>query len=521
MYRELIGYEVYYNYNLIVPRTLATMGNQKRYQESFRKLKKLLTWTYLKSLVISPAQVHVAAFFIIIIELVLNIVIVESVPYTEIDWKAYMQECEGFLNGTLDYSQLRGDTGPLVYPAGFVYIYSILYYITNQGENIKLAQYIFIGVYLLQLFFVLQIYIKTRKVPPYVLVITILTSYRIHSIHVLRMFNDPIAVLFLYMSLNLFLESKWTLGSVFYSLGVSVKMNILLFAPALLFFYLVNLGLKDTIRQLLICGVLQIVLGLPFLISNPVAYLKGSFDVGRIFNHTWTVNYRFMEISMFESKFFHLTLLGIHVMLILIFLPFCIQYFRSYCRLKYVEKQVQPQIDAKNRDNKAKAKLKGMKEGKQKLSKKIEDQEKLSKEQEDFLNSFEAMLQKSKGGNKAAKKIEADEDEPLYSINFDILSQLFILPMFIVNFIGVVCARSLHYQFYCWYFHSLPYLVWSCNFSNIIRFLILALIELCWNTYPSTNFTSALLHVCHFSILYGVYTKVSNKLEKTSKIKHN
>lgn len=34
---------------------------------------------------------------------------------TEIDWKAYMQEVEGFLNGTTDYNQLEGDTGPLVY----------------------------------------------------------------------------------------------------------------------------------------------------------------------------------------------------------------------------------------------------------------------------------------------------------------------------------------------------------------------------------------------------------------------
>lgn len=495
------------------------MGNLSSYQEIVRKLKKLFTWTYFKSLVLSPAQVHVTAFFIIIIELLLNIFIVESVTYTEIDWKAYMQECEGFLNGTWDYSQLRGDTGPLVYPAGFVYIYSIFYYITKQGVNVKLAQYIFIGIYLLQLFFVLRIYIKTRKVPPYVLAFAILTSYRIHSIYVLRLFNDPIAVLFMYISLNLFLESKWTLGSMFYSLGVSVKMNILLFAPALFFFYLVNLGLKDTIKQLIICGMVQIVLGLPFLMVNPVAYLKGSFDVGRIFNHTWTVNYRFMDISMFESKCFHLTLLGIHIMLLLIFLPFCIQYFKSYSRLKYVQKEFQPQIDAKNRDNKAKAKLKGMKEAKKKQSKSIDNQEKLSREQEDFLHSFEAMLQKTKGGKKAAKKMEPDETEELhYSINFDILSQLFILPMFIVNFIGVVCARSLHYQFYCWYFHTLPYLLWSCNFSNIIRFLILALIELSWNTYPSTNFTSALLHACHITTLYGVYTKTSNELKITSKI---
>jgi len=33
---------------------------------------------------------------------------------TEIDWVAYMQEVEGFLNGSWNYTELRGDTGPLV-----------------------------------------------------------------------------------------------------------------------------------------------------------------------------------------------------------------------------------------------------------------------------------------------------------------------------------------------------------------------------------------------------------------------
>ena len=37
---------------------------------------------------------------------------------TEIDWVAYMQEVKGFLNGNFNYMDLKGDTGPLVYPAG-------------------------------------------------------------------------------------------------------------------------------------------------------------------------------------------------------------------------------------------------------------------------------------------------------------------------------------------------------------------------------------------------------------------
>lgn len=34
---------------------------------------------------------------------------------TEIDWGAYMDEVEGVVNGTYDYTLLKGDTGPLVY----------------------------------------------------------------------------------------------------------------------------------------------------------------------------------------------------------------------------------------------------------------------------------------------------------------------------------------------------------------------------------------------------------------------
>lgn len=491
------------------------MNTRNKIQDFLHDYKKMFTWSYLKGLVINPAQLPFAAFLLLVAELLIGLFVVERVPYTEIDWKAYMQECEGFLNGTFDYSKLRGDTGPLVYPGGFVYIFSFFYFITSQGKNIKLAQYIYIGIYLLQLLLALRIYIKSKKVPPYVLVLTALTSHRIHSIYLLRLFNDPIAVLFLYLSLNMFIDSKWYLGSIFYSLGVSVKMNILLYAPALLFFYLVNLGFKETIKQLFVCGIIQLMLGLVFLINNPVAYLKGSFDLGRVFDHTWTVNYRFLDIEMFENKCFHLSLLAIHMILLIVFLPMCVKYFQSYCRLKYVQHQVQPQIDAKNLESKRKSKLIN-KDNKQKSSK----NDTLTKEQETFINSFENMLQKSsqKGAKKATKKPIEVTERTNFSINYDILSQLFILPMFIVNFIGIVCARSLHYQFYSWYFHSLPYLLWSTNYSVVVRLLILALIEMCWNVYPSTVFTSALLHICHIVVLYGVYKKLNTELKMAAKL---
>lgn len=68
----------------------------------------------LRKLVNDPGVLYLAIPFLLILEFVINLAVVEKVPYTEIDWRAYMQEVEGVLNGTLNYAELKGDTGPLV-----------------------------------------------------------------------------------------------------------------------------------------------------------------------------------------------------------------------------------------------------------------------------------------------------------------------------------------------------------------------------------------------------------------------
>lgn len=406
-----------------------------------------------------------------------------------------------------------------MYPAGFVYIYTIFYYLTNRGQNIRIAQYVFVGIYLLQMYLVLRIYTKSRKVPPYVMVISAFTSYRIHSIYVLRLFNDSIAILFLYIALNLYLSERWTLASIFLSLGVSVKMNILLFAPAILLFYIVNLGYTKTIKQLAICAGVQLLLGAPFLLTYPIEYIKGSFDLGRVFEHKWTVNYRFLPRDRFESKFFHLSLLGVHLLLLVAFTMPSYRYFQGYCRLRALQKQLQVQIDAKNRSE-------TVKKTKPKKVKTPKTEEPLTSDQKTFLNSFETMLKKASPNHTdkvaAAELPEETNEEPTkYEIFFDKSIQLAILPLFLANFIGIVCARSLHYQFYVWYFHSLPYLVWFTDYNLSLKFLIMGLIEYAWNTYPSTNASSALLHISHVILLAGIGYKLLRAQNLYSKLKIN
>lgn len=67
---------------------------------------------------------------------------------TEIDWIAYMQQVKQYLDGEYDYTMIKGNTGPLVYPAAHLYIYSGLYRVTDGGNDILVAQIIFAGLYL-------------------------------------------------------------------------------------------------------------------------------------------------------------------------------------------------------------------------------------------------------------------------------------------------------------------------------------------------------------------------------------
>lgn len=417
-----------------------------------------------------------------------------------------------------------GDTGPLVYPAGFVYVYSALYFITAHGTNIRLAQYIFVGIYLLQMYLVLRLYTKTLKLPPYVLLITTFTSYRVHSIYVLRLFNDPIAIVLLYAALNCYASGRWTWGSVLLSLGVAVKMNVLLFAPAILLLYLTNLGVLRTVRELAVCGGLQVLLGAPFLLTYPVEYLRGSFDLGRVFEHKWTVNWRFLPREWFEWNGFHAALLVLHIVLLAAFVRPAYTYMQAYCRLRHVQKGFQQQIDRQNvlRRRPQVGNPGDAVTSKDEAENDDGERETLTDEQQSFLKSFENTLQKSAPGGKktidTAKQRQQlhRQQQHDYTLNCEKTVQLILLPLFLANFIGVACARSLHYQFYVWYFHSLPYLVWCTGYSLSAKFLLLGVIEFAWNTYPSTVASSAALHAAHALLLWGLAQTLYRKVPDVS-----
>ncbi|EGC33212.1 hypothetical protein DICPUDRAFT_37084 [Dictyostelium purpureum] len=434
----------------------------------------------------------VLAIFLIVYEIFVNKVMLDYVKYTEIDWSTYMQQVKLFLNGELDYINIEGDTGPCVYPAGYIYVFSLLFNITDQGRDIMKARYIFAGIYLVFTIVVFLIYSEAVKeseqqlkptlnlaqnksatptiptIPttptsknkknnnnssnkylyiPFYIIVFLCLSKRIHSIFSLRLFNDCISMLIFYVAVYCFIKSRWSLGCMLFSMAVSIKMNLLLFAPSLLLLLLMTFGFWRTIPKLMICGLIQVAVALPFLKENYVSYLIRAFEFSRQFLYKWTVNWRFVPEDIFLSKEWALSLLFLHLTFLVLF------YFK--------------------------------------------------------------WVKQDGGLSNVIKRGNKNQNSSILSTNF------ILLVLFTGNFIGITFSRSLHYQFYVWYFHTIPFLLWSApNINIFFKILFIVITEYSWNVYPSTSISSGLLVLSNVYLIISLYfSPVPNSLKQSNSTK--
>ena len=226
-------------------------------------------------------------------ELVLCLLIIKVIRYTPIDFKAYMEEVEGpLVHGVYNYSLLRGETGPLVYPGGFVYLYGAIRWLTHDGADVLPAQLAMAACYVATLGACIACHAiaRPRGVPPWALLL-LSVSLRLHSIYVLRLFNDGWAMLGFWLAVLAFLKGHWKLGSVLYSLGVSVKANVLLSAPGLLLLLLQAKGLAGALGHIALCATVQLGLGWPFLRADFFAYLRGTLGGFGDLQQKWCAAY--------------------------------------------------------------------------------------------------------------------------------------------------------------------------------------------------------------------------------------
>lgn len=366
-----------------------------------------------------------------------------------------MQQISLYLSGERDYTLIKGSTGPLVYPAAHVYSYTALYHLTDEGRDIFFGQILFAVLYLITLVVVLCCY-RQSGAPPYLLPLLVL-SKRLHSVYVLRLFNDGLAALAMWVAILLFMNRKWTAAVAVWSTGVAIKMTLLLLAPAIAVVTVLSLSLgpsvglgvlavlvqvgsheavglaKGNLREDLSDIELQVLLAIPFLQNNPAGYLSRAFELTRQFMFKWTVNWRFVGEEVFLSKSFSLALLAVHIVLLG---AFAVTGWLRYSR-----------------------------------------------------SSLPAFIRNLLAGRHRTVSL------PKPYIMSVMLSSLTV---------GLLCARSLHYQFFAYLSWATPFLLWRAGFHPILLYLIWAMQEWAWNTFPSTNLSSIIVVLSLATQSFGV-----------------
>ncbi|KAK5947527.1 dolichyl-P-Man:Man(5)GlcNAc(2)-PP-dolichol alpha-1,3-mannosyltransferase [Knufia obscura] len=325
-----------------------------------------------------------------------------------------------------NYNKLTGPTGPCVYPAFHVYIHSALYYVTDKGEDIKLAQVIYAGLYLCTLALVLASY-RRAGAPPWLLVPLIL-SKRLHSIFLLRLFNDCWATFFFWLAVYGATRKRWSIMVLAWTLALNVKMTMLLPLPALGAILVQGAGTERAVFWGVVSAITTMGSAAPFMGTEEAPiYFRQAFDLGRQFMYKWTVNWMFIPEEAFLSKQFAYTFLAAHASILLAFLHY---------------KWVRPSSGG------------------------------LPHFVRKYLNytAIEAVEQ-DKGSKRMTPQFVMDA----------LLGSIVI---------GMMCARSLHYQFYSYLGWATPYIMWRSG-AHLVRVVgACALQELAWLIYPQTEWGS-------------------------------
>ncbi|KAK9473682.1 glycosyltransferase [Dipodascopsis tothii] len=365
--------------------------------------------------------------------------IVLKVPYTKIDWDAYMQQVALYAKGERDYMKLVGETGPLVYPAGHVYVFAALRALTSGGTDVRLAQWLFVGIYLATEAAVFRLYVRA-KTPLYAFPLVVL-SKRLHSIYMLRMFNDGVAMLGAFIAMLLWQSQWWLVGSIVFSAAVTIKMNVLLFLPAAGAILIQALGPR-AFRGLMLMMQVQLLVAYPFTSKAFVSYAVRAFDFQRVFMYKWTVNWRFVDEAVFLSAEFRQTLLVLHGAVALLFVV------RRWLRPSgmSVVSVVQMVLVPMSRPA-------------------VVQQQILAKMTPDYVLSAMATS----------------------------------------NLIGVLFARSLHYQFYSWFAWTMPYLMSQTAVHPVAQYALWLAQEWAWNVYPSTPLSSLATVAVNAVVVVALY----------------
>jgi alpha-1,3-mannosyltransferase len=282
-------------------------------------------------------------------------------------------------------------------------------------------------------------------------------------------------------------------------------MNALLFAPALGLLLLRNTGVARTAGCLAACVAVQLVAGLPFLLDHPASYFARAFEFSRVFMFKWTVNLKFVGEETFVSKPLATLLLAGHLLALLGLAG--VVWTQWDGGLLAVLERIYAHACGRSSGGGSKVAAEsgqtteGPPSGRTRLRRGRSP-------------SVSAAPGSSSSGRRtpapatavaaavsgAALGAGAYDDSPAFTAYL----------LYACNFVGIVFARTLHYQFLTWYFHSLPFLLWGAGsgLHDGLRLLVLLLVEFAFNVGDkdgaATPTSSAAQQAAHLLLLAAI-----------------
>ena len=145
-------------------------------------------------------------------------------------------------------------------------------------------------------------------------------SKRLHATFILRCFNDTIAMTFAYGSILSLMKEKSGLCTLLFTLGLSIKMNVLLFLPALYMCLSRKHGILKATSHLVFIVLSQLIIGYEFISQHPASYFAKAFEFSREFTFKWSVNWNFLGEELALNPTFAKILLACHLGFLVYFL---------------------------------------------------------------------------------------------------------------------------------------------------------------------------------------------------------
>lgn len=210
-------------------------------------------------------------------------------------------------------------------------------------------------------------------------------------------------------------------------------MTLLLALPAVgVVIFLGTASVAKSVESLVMMVAVQALIGTPFLAGNAWGYLGRAFELSRQFFFKWTVNWRFVGEERFLSKEFALTLLGLHVLTLGVFVT-----------TRWLKPARKPLI--------------------------------------------ELVMPVCCGEAPFARREEEEQ------VKRGVTPRYIMTAILSANVLGLLFARSLHYQFYAYLAWSTPFLLWRSGLHPVLQYSLFFLQEWAWNVYPSTNASSGVV----------------------------